>query len=106
MSLPDAILLFVGADVPMRIPSHPHRAVLLPDGITATELGTAGHRTSALFLIDADCAHVTMSDLSFEQYLKSRTPILLCAQRARDLRAFFRRVDAFQKRGYALEMMP
>lgn len=106
MSLPDYILLARDGDIPPRFPDFPHAIALLPAGISVDHLGTESARRCCCFLVDHDCAHVALSDPALAEYLAQRLPVILYAQRRRDLKPFLRRSDAFKARGYSVAVMP
>jgi hypothetical protein len=96
--LPDFGILHSPGDLPQFI-EFPHRLVLRPKGIRA-----AGNDVSAAFLVDPDCGLDVLNSAALAEYLKRRIPVLIQAQRARDLRPFLRRQDSFRRRGYLIEV--
>jgi hypothetical protein len=106
LSLPDYILLARDGNIPPRFPDFPHAVALLPSGIGVDQLGTEAARSCCCFLVDPDCAHVALNDPALSAYLVERLPVIVSAQRRRDLKPFLRRADAFRARGYSVEVMP
>jgi hypothetical protein len=97
--LPDYALLYpLGAEP--RFTGFPHRLVLRPEGVSVV----AGP-VSAAFLIDPDCGLDVLNGAALAHYLEQRVPVLIQAQRARDLRPFLRRRDSFRQRGYVVEAL-
>jgi hypothetical protein len=105
MSLPDTILITYDAGfLPKVFPGFPHRLLLLPNGKTIDEFGRAGTATAA-FLIEPDCANEVLNDPALNHYINTKTPVLACARRARDLRPLLRRASALKRRQYSVEVL-
>lgn len=105
MSAPDAYLISSSDAMPPRFPDYPHCLALLPAGLSVEQVGNPGQQVAGIFLIDPDCAAVAMNDSSLDRYITAKTPVFLYATRAKDLRPFFRRSDAFKRRGARLEVV-
>lgn len=101
--LPDFVAISYPPCLP-RWPGFPHRLALLPAGHTFDEL-LATPRSWATFLIEPDSAGEVLNGAALNAYLGACVPIVLQARRARDLRPFLRRVEAFRRRGYEAEML-
>jgi hypothetical protein len=96
--LPDFGILHSPGDLPQFI-EFPHRLVLRPEGVSA-----AAGPVSATFLVDRNCGNDVLNGYALTEYLKQRVPVLIQAQRPRDLRPFLRRQDSFRRRGYLVEV--
>ncbi len=105
MSAPDGYLISSGAAMPPRFPNYPHCLALLPAGLSVDQVGDPGQQVAGIFLIDAGCAAGAMNDSSLDRYVTAKTPVFLFATRAKDLRPFLRRSDAFKRRGALLEVV-
>ena len=105
MSIPDAYLISSGVKMPPRFPDHPYNIALLPTGMSLDQVGDPGAQVAGIFLIDPDCAAVAMNDSALNRYITAKTPVFFCATRAKDLRPFLRRSDAFKQRGARLEVV-
>ncbi len=98
--LPD--YLYLSKDlVPPQFRGFPHRLALLPAGVTLETIGSAPH-VAAAFLIDVDCGFDLLNGAALAGYLAERVPVLLHAERRRDLKPFRRRAAVFKARGYVL----
>jgi hypothetical protein len=103
MSFIAASLIRSGSPPP-RPRGFDHRLALVPIGMHVNDIYLTP-TVSAIFLVDQVCASQVLNDLAFVEYLSRRMPVLLCASRARDLRPFLRRADAFRMRGFVLEVL-
>jgi hypothetical protein len=104
MSLPDTILIARAGFFPKGFPGFPHRLLLLPNAKTMDDLGRAG-TAAAVFLIEPDCASEILNDPALSHYINTKTAILACARRARDLPPLLRRASALKRRQYSVEVM-
>ena len=104
MSLPDYIS--IGHAIPPKYSEYPHAIALLPPGVTLEDVGDPGHRFAGIFLVDPDCAGMALNDPAFEHYIATKTPVFVYAARARDLRPFLRRAEAFRRRDVSVEAIP
>lgn len=105
MSVPDYISVTSGPVVIPRYADHPRAVAILPIGVGIDDVGGPGQRIAGIFLVDPDCAGQALNDTALDAYLRARTPILIFAARARDLRPFLRRAEAFRARGMTIETM-
>ncbi len=88
---------------PYRVDGFPFALALVPAG--ATIPGISADITAG-FMIEPDCAMQALNDPAFGQYLRLGVAIAIYARRARDLRPFLRRREAFRRRSYAIEVLP
>ena len=100
-----AYICLAKPQIPPRFRDYPHRLALLPGGMTLEKLGSAPH-VCGCFLIDTGCGSATLNEPALAGYLTARVPILLHAQRPKDLRPFLKRAAVFRARGFELVLLP
>ena len=93
-----------GVDLPLRFPGFPYRLALVPNEYSIAVLRVSP-RCWAMFLIEPDCAAEVLYGSALGDYLARGVPVVLHARRARDLRPFLRRAEAFKRRGFSVEVM-
>ena len=78
--------------------------VQMPAGIPVGTLaiGKAGAINAALLAASV----LALNDPALSAYLVERLPIIISAERRRDLKPFLKRSDSFKARGYSVEVMP
>lgn len=96
----------LGADTAPPVSGYPHRLALLPEGtsVSALKKSAAGLRGCSFF-VDGDCADSALNGPMLPRYLRAKLPLIIYAQRARDLRSFLRRAEMFRRHGYTLEVL-
>ena len=107
--LPDYITIVPNPSDVLSLYRHefPHTLALLPEFLTLAELIGPKGRSHAIgmFLVEPHSIGEVLNGAALPAYISARVPVLLHAERAKDLRPILRRFESFAARGYRVELV-